>query len=97
MTVIDALVRGAKGEVQVVKSFVTSPKGVFEAVDDMIKVARTAAFESEASVGLQRPILTGSLAGQRTYGATVGTGNVLRKVKERVQSARTKVQGRIKY
>ena len=87
MTVVDAVVRGVKREVQDVKSFVQTPKGPFETLDDMVGDIRQTVFDIGSSVGINRPLLKGSAM----YGATYGSGQALQNIRNRVQSMRSRV------
>lgn len=95
MTVIDSVMRGAKKEAQNVKQFVQTPKGIFETVDAIIRDARGIVFESLSSVGVKRPIIgTSPLLGQNLLGQAGGKIAAVQKIRERIESARTKMQSR---
>lgn len=85
MSAIDAVIRGAKKEVQDVRQFIQSPRGVFETIDAMVRDARGIVFESLASVGLNRPLIGTSLLGTQSY------GRPLDKVRQRLQSAKSRM------
>jgi len=61
--VVDVLMSGVKKQVENLREFITTPKGVFETVDEMIVDARMTGRELARTV---RPSgLRGSLKGQR--------------------------------
>jgi hypothetical protein len=60
--VIDVLVRGVEKEIENVKEFLTTPKGVFQTVDEIIVDARMTGRQLVQSV---RPGLLGQRMGQR--------------------------------
>jgi hypothetical protein len=55
MAILDTLMRGVREEINTLTSFATTPKGVFETVDEMIRVGRRTVRESIESVGLRIP------------------------------------------
>lgn len=65
MSVIDVLASGARKEAQNVKDFVTTPKGVFETADQIIRDARSTVRDAASAVGM--PTLFGQrrLSGRR--------------------------------
>jgi len=60
-TVVDILARGVRKEVENVREFVTTPKGVFQTLDEIIVDARRTARE------LVQAVRPGRLLGQRRF------------------------------
>lgn len=58
-TVIDAALRGAKREVENVRAFLTTPMGPFEAIDKVVRDARSTGREIVETVGMRIPTLRG--------------------------------------
>ena len=56
MSVVDVLMRGVRQEIENVKEFITTPKGVFETIDEIIVDARRTGRELVQTV---RPGLLG--------------------------------------
>ena len=60
-TIVDILARGIRREVENVKEFITTPKGVFQTADEIIVDARRTARE------LVQTVRPGRLLGQRRF------------------------------
>jgi 3-hydroxyacyl-CoA dehydrogenase len=59
MTVADVIIRGVKREIDNVVSFLTSPMGPFEALDRIVRDARSTVREVLQTVGVKAPSVAG--------------------------------------
>ena len=85
MTIVDNVMSGAKQEVQIVKSFIQSPKGPFETVDSMVRTARNVVFNSLKDVGVNRPVI-GSVGSMIPKLGGQMTGKLGSKIRSRIRS-----------
>ncbi|MBA7607193.1 hypothetical protein ES703_14351 [subsurface metagenome] len=65
MSVIDVVASGARKEAQNIKDFVTTPKGVFETADQMIRDARSTVRGAASAAGVPTMFGQRRFAGRR--------------------------------
>jgi len=63
--VIQTRINAAKRQINTLKEFLTTPKGIFETVDQMVKNFRRANRETLSAIGISAPTAIGYKLGAR--------------------------------